>query len=204
MTITLVKSDKEIITIDCLVRETGKVAAKQNRKKNLIPACVYGKDFQNLNILINHKVAQKLRVGQIVNLKVNHNGNTNSYKCVVKDIQYNYLGDSILHLDFMVLVEGRFIEIEVPIEFTGESQGVKKGGVLQILLDKLTIKVSPDNIPEKVVLDISNLDIGDTLHVGDLVKDENLKPYLKNIVFVNKLDTPIVTISSESTEQEST
>jgi large subunit ribosomal protein L25 len=100
----------------------------------------------------------------------------------------------------MVLVEGRFIEIEVPIEFVGESQGAKKGGIIQFLLDTLTIKVLPDSIPEKIVIDVSSLDIGDSLHIEDLTKIDSFK----NVVFVDKLDTPIVTVSKpeESEGQE--
>jgi len=196
---TLVKNEGGL-SIQATLREKGKVASKNYRKQKLIPACLYGKDIKNLDITIDQKVAQKLRTGQIVDIDLALGDQRKSLKCVVKDIQYNYLGNAILHIDFMVLVEGRFIEIEVPVEFVGESQGAKKGGIIQFLLDTLTIKVLPDSIPEKIVIDVSSLDIGDSLHIEDLTKIDSFK----NVVFVDKLDTPIVTVSKpeESEGQE--
>lgn len=196
MLATLVKNEKESLTVETFPRRKGKVESKNIRKKDLIPACLYGKDIPNKEFAILHKKASSLRVGQIVDLQLE--GKT--YKCVVKEIQFDYLKDRILHVDFLGLVEGRFIEIEVPVEITGESQGVKQGGILQVLLNSLTIKVLPDNIPEKIIVDVSNLDIGDSIHVSDLMNSEQFK----NIKFVNKADTAIVTVTISKEEEEKT
>lgn len=197
MLATLVKSDKQISKIKTFPRNAGKVAAKTSRLNNLVPCCLYGKDISNREFSISLKDASRLRNGQIVELLFDDK----SYKSVIKEIQYDYLKDRILHIDFLGLVEGRFIEIEVPIEITGESQGVKKGGILQVLISSLTIKVLPDNIPEKITIDVTDLDLGDSIHVSDLVKIE----HFKNIKFVNKLETAIVTVTvpqEEKTESE--
>lgn len=197
MLATLVKSDKQISKIKTFPRNSGKVAAKISRLNNLVPCCLYGKDMSNREFSISLKDASRLRNGQIVELLFDDK----SYKSVIKEIQYDYLKDRILHIDFLGLVEGRFIEIEVPIEITGESQGVKKGGILQVLINSLTIKVLPDNIPEKITIDVTDLDLGDSIHVSDLVKIE----HFKNIKFVNKLETAIVTVTvpqEEKTESE--
>ncbi len=194
MTMFVVKNEKEEMTIEGLLRGKGKVEAKKQREKKLIPACLYGKDTPNIEFSINVKDAEKLRIGQIVKIKVDNN----LYKSVVKEIQYDYLKDKTLHVDFLSLIEGRFIEIEVPLEIRGESPGVKAGGVLQVLLNKLTIKVTPDNIPDKIIIDISNLNIGDSIHVSNLIEK------FKDIKFVDRGDTAIVTIThEEETTEES-
>lgn len=190
MIATVVKRSKEEITVNAYLRGAGKVEAKNLRRKGLIPACLYGKNVNNLNICIPLKEASKLRVGQIVQLKIDNQ----LYKSVIKEIQQDYLEDTILHLDFLFLVPGRFIEIEVPVEIEGESQGVKKGGILQILLNKLIVKVSPENIPEKIVIDVTNLDIGDSIHIADLMEQ------FRDIKFVNKGDTAIVTVTAPEEE----
>ncbi|MCX7758571.1 MAG: 50S ribosomal protein L25 [bacterium] len=196
MLATLTKAEKESIIIEANNRDCGKVESKNIRNKSFVPACLYGKDIQNKTISILLRDAMKLRTGQIVQLKIEGD----YYRSVVKEIQYDYLKDKIIHIDFLGLVEERFIEIEVPLEITGESQGVKKGGILQILLNTLKLKVLPNNIPEKIVLNVTNLDIGDSIHVSDLMNIEEFK----GIKFVNRADTTIVTVTSaeEKTEKE--
>lgn len=196
MLASIQKDQKESLKIKGYTRKPGKVEAKKLRNNTLVPACLYGKDIENINLSISHKDAIKLRRGQIVEIDLNGN----LYRSIVKEIQYDYLKDKIIHVDFLGLKEGRFIEIQVPIEITGESQGVKKGGILQVLLNSLTIKVLPDNIPDKILIDISSLDIGDSIHVSDLIKQEEFK----NIKFINKADTTIVTVTTpeEKTEEE--
>ncbi|MCS7243471.1 MAG: 50S ribosomal protein L25 [Candidatus Calescibacterium sp.] len=194
MLATLTKAERESIIIEASNRNHGKVESKNIRHKGFVPACLYGKDIQNKTISISLKDATKLRTGQIVQLKIDGD----YYRSVVKEIQYDYLKDKIIHVDFMALVEGRFIEIEVPLEITGESQGVKKGGILQVLLNTLKLKVLPNNIPEKIVLNVTNLDIGDSIHVSDLVNIEEFK----GIKFVNRADTTIVTVTSAEEKTE--
>lgn len=189
---TLVKSNVEEILIEASNRKVGKVEAKYLRQKKLIPACLYGKDFQNVEISIPLREALKLKTGQIVKINLQDQ----SYRAVVKEIQRDYLRDRILHIDFLVLVPGRPVEIEVPIEIQGESQGVKKGGILQVLLDKLTIKVPPENVPEKIVIDINDLDIGDSIHISDLMDQ------FKDVKFVNRADTTVITVTSPEEEKE--
>ncbi|MFN3478642.1 MAG: 50S ribosomal protein L25 [bacterium] len=192
MSTTLIKSNVDELSMEVTARKVGKVESKFLRKKNLVPACLYGKDFQNTEISIHLKEASKLKIGQIV--KVNFQNQ--SYRAVVKEIQKDYLKDKILHIDFLVLVMGRPVEIEVPLEIQGESQGVKKGGILQVLLDKLTIKVTPENIPEKIVVDVTDLDVGDSIHIYDLMNQ------LKDVKFLNRADTAIITVTSPEEEKE--
>lgn len=194
MPLALVKGSEEEVVVEASARKLGKVESKFLRKQNLVPACLYGKDFQNIQISIPSKEASNMKVGQIVKI----NFQNQFYRAVVKEVQRDYLKDKILHVDFLVLLPDRPVEVEVPIEIQGESQGVKKGGVLQILLDKLTINVLPENIPEKIVIDVTNLDIGDSIHISDLVNQ------LENIKFVDKADTTIITVTSPEERKEET
>ncbi|MFN3407325.1 MAG: 50S ribosomal protein L25, partial [Caldimicrobium sp.] len=96
-------------------------------------------------------------------------------QAILKEIQKDPVSDLFIHLDFQLIEEGRPIEVEVPLEFVGKPIGITKGGILEIILHELTIECLPTEIPDKIVVDISNLDIGDSLHVRDLQLPQGLK-----------------------------
>lgn len=161
-----------------LRKETGKSKARACRRLNMIPAVVYGQKT-NFPININKTQFQRLIAGRsaenvIINLKISEEDAAKAKKqkerpVLVKEIQYEPVLGSILHVDFHEISLTKEITVKVPLVAKGEAVGVKQaGGVLQHQAWELEIKCLPKNIPEKIEVDISNLNIGDSIHIKDL------------------------------------
>ncbi|MCS7279435.1 MAG: 50S ribosomal protein L25/general stress protein Ctc [Thermodesulfobacteriaceae bacterium] len=179
--------------------KTGKEIAKKLRKNGLIPAIVYGSHTRPIPIVVRFNELEKILSrykGEtlIFNLEI-INGESIKKQAILKDYQLHPVTDQIIHLDFFVIEEAEPIEIEVPLEFVGKPLGVSKGGILEILKHEVTIECLPNQIPDKITVELSNLDIGDVLHVKDLKVPENIK------VKDNPEET-IVTIITEKEERE--
>jgi large subunit ribosomal protein L25 len=108
------------------------------------------------------------------------------YKAVLQDSQFHSVNETILHVDFLELDENKPVKMEVPVRFTGVAPGVQKGGKLISKLRKIQIKSLPANIPDYIDVDISNLELGKSIKVGDLKAE--------NYALLNNLSTPIATV----------
>lgn len=159
--------------------KTGKETAKKARKAGYIPAILYGKGIEPIPFLVPYSEFEKIHnryKGEAVIYTFEFtNGETVRKQAVLKEYQRHPVTDKFIHLDFQVIEEGATIEIEVPLEFVGKPVGITKGGILEIMLHELTIECLPRDIPDKIIVDISHLDIGDSLHVRDIKVPENLK-----------------------------
>ncbi len=156
----------------------GSAESRRLRRAGFIPCILYSKD---LNLPIKIKKQDILKIthahsleNAIIELQLKENGNQ-VYPALVKDIQYDPFSDDIVHIDFLKISMEEKITVKVPIELKGEAIGVKKGGILEFLLRELEIECFVQDIPEKIEVDISNLEIADSIHVGDLKTSESLK-----------------------------
>ncbi len=150
-------------------RETGKTSAKQLRKKGLIPGIFYTKDIEPIPIASELKPLKPIvhtKETKIVRLQID--GDSNEYRCILKDIQIDPVKDTISHFDLYGIHEGTKLTIEVPIVLKGQAIGVREGGTLQQNLSKVKIKCLPDKIPAHFEIDISNLKIGKAIHISDI------------------------------------
>ena len=170
---------KKIEFIGRLREKTGKGGARETRREGFIPAILYGPGYEPLPIKVERKSAEK-----IINQLHGHNvmgdlkisdGKEEKIKVILKDIQFDEITGEILHLDFYRVRMDKPVVMEVPINLVGESSGVEKGGILEHELREIEIEVLPANIPEKIDVDISNLDIGDSLLVKDIEVGEGIK-----------------------------
>ncbi|HVP35890.1 MAG TPA: 50S ribosomal protein L25/general stress protein Ctc [Terriglobales bacterium] len=160
------------ITLEARKRtETGKERAKKLRKKGLIPAVVYGPGDEPLPLEIN---AQSLNTilragkGENVIITLNIDGGQNEKKVLIREIQHDPVLGDILHVDFQHVLLTKKITVKVPVHLVGVPIGVSKdGGILQYVLRELEVECLPTDIPEKVEFDVSNLKIGDSIHVKD-------------------------------------
>lgn len=161
-------------TVEAEIRkEKGKTAAKRLREKGGIPAIVYGKENEPLPLILNSKdfrtVLRHLAGKKVLfELKIKDNDKIIKKRVILKEIQRDLTKDIILHLDFHEVTLGKLIEVNVPITLTGESPGVKEGGVLDQVLREIKIETLPSHIPEEIKVDVSSLKIGDSLYVKDL------------------------------------
>jgi len=165
----------EKITIKGFKREEiGKQAVKRLRREGFLPAIVYGKDV-NLPIKIPHselKILKAHHFSETVLIEILLD-NSDKIECIIKDVQFHPLTEEVIHLDFMKVSLKEMVRVKVPVEIKGE-ENIKEAVVEQMLWE-LEIEAFPLEIPEKIVVDISSLNIGDSFHVKDLNLGEKIK-----------------------------
>jgi large subunit ribosomal protein L25 len=170
----------EKVKIEVKFRESiGKQGAKKVRGKGNIPAIVYGKEV-NIPIEIPHdsfKVLKSINFSEsvIIQMQINNDKREETHAVIIKDIQYHPLTEEVIHIDFMKVSLEEKIRVHVPLVFKGEPKGVKMGGICEQILRELEVEGLPLDIPDKIEVDISNLDIGDSLHARDVKVSEKLK-----------------------------
>ena len=152
---------------------TGKKATKAVRASGQIPCVLYGGDT-NIQFTTTHKDIKGLIYTPDFNLaEITIDGTP--HKCIIKDAQFHPVLESVIHLDFLKLEEGRMVKVEVPIRFKGVSPGVKLGGKMQQTLRRIKIKTTPDKIVDTLFVDISELSLGDSARVRDLEVPEGIE-----------------------------
>ncbi|THU40868.1 50S ribosomal protein L25 [Niastella caeni] len=159
------------ITIEGQLRTgTGKKAARELRSQGLVPGVIYG-GTQEINFaapVLAFKSIVYTPDFQLADIKVDGK----SYKCILKDIQFNKVTDELSHLDFLELVQDKSVIATIPIKFTGTSVGVKDGGRLITKVKALKIKTLPQHLKENIEVDITNLQLNGNIRVED-VKEAN-------------------------------
>ena len=186
------------VSLEAIKREkTGKETSKKLRKQGMIPAIVYGPHFDPYPIAVKfselESILHKYKGETLLfNIEVS-NGEGKRIQAILKEYQIHPVTDKIIHIDFVAVKEGETITLDIPIEFTGRPIGLTRGGVLEILMHELTVECEPANIPDKIKVDISNLDVGDVLHVKDIEVPEGVK-------VVDDPEETVVTIVAEEEE----
>ncbi|NPA49863.1 MAG: 50S ribosomal protein L25/general stress protein Ctc [Thermodesulfobacteria bacterium] len=179
--------------------KTGKEMARKFRNQGLIPAIIYGPGAEPIPLAVKanelKRILYRYRGEQVLfNLTLEDNGSTIQKLALVKELQYHPVTDEILHVDFYEISMEREVEVEVPIVVVGKAKGVEDGGHLQQLLHTMTVACLPGAIPDKIEVDVTELGMGDVLHVRDLTPPEGVR-YLDN------LDEPVVTILAPEAEE---
>src|SRR3954471_6231853 len=156
---------------------TGKGAARSLRARGQIPAVIYGHDRKPQSLALNARDLDKM-LGHIqaesTVIEVTVDGQTS--KTLIREIQRHPIKRQILHVDFQALVAGEKVVVSIPIVLNGIPEGVRlEGGVLDQTLRELEIEVDPSNIPDHVELDVTNMVIGDSLHVSDIKLPEGVE-----------------------------
>jgi large subunit ribosomal protein L25 len=146
---------------------------KKLRASGRVPATIYGRQAkpQNLEInskeisdLIHHSVSENL----LVDLSVENDARAKRL-ALVQEIQHHPLDGKVLHVDLHEVAENEKVTVQVPVETTGEAAGVKNGGgVLEHVLFKLKVRCLPKDLPEQIIIDVSHLEIGKAVHIGDI------------------------------------
>ncbi len=146
---------------------------KKLRSSGRIPAVIYGRektpenlevDATELKNLIHHSVSENV----LVDLAVKDNKRPKRL-ALIQELQHHALSGAMLHVDFHEVEENEKVTIMVPVESTGEASGVKNsGGVLEHVLFKIKVRALPKDLPEVITLDVSHLEIGQAIHIGDI------------------------------------
>ncbi|MEI8099833.1 MAG: 50S ribosomal protein L25 [Sediminibacterium sp.] len=159
------------VTIEGQLRtEHGKKAARQIRSQENVPGVIYG-GATEINFYAPAKAFKPLvYTGEFQLANVTVDGKT--YTCILKDLQFDKISDSLIHVDLLELVEDKKVIATLPLKFVGTSIGVKGGGKLVIKMKALKIKTLPKFLKETIEVDITNLELNANIRVED-VKDPN-------------------------------
>jgi large subunit ribosomal protein L25 len=168
-------------------RKERKGDTKRLRDQGKIPAVLYGHKEKTTSISIDGKEFKKVleilkQESATINLKVENK----AYHCFVKSIQHNPINGEFLHIDFQHIHKKEKIKTGVPIRLTGKAPGLEKGGILDQHIYEVVVRCLPDEMPSHIEVDISNLDLGEAIHLNDI--------NLPHIEFELSPNTPIVSI----------
>jgi large subunit ribosomal protein L25 len=190
-------------------KETGKGAARTLRSQSLIPAVFYGPEVDPVHLCLAYRDMEKLiKTGAgenvIIDLAIETGKSTLNHRAMLKEIQLDPVKQTILHVDLYEISMDKKIEVEVPITLTGTARGVTEGGILQQVSRTLEISCLPDNIPDTFELDVSELDIGDSLHVSDLKIPDDIEVLVEEELTVATVVPPtkVEEIEPEVPEEE--
>ncbi len=160
----------------------GKGPSYQARLKGLIPAIVYGGESEPETVSVDARTLERhVDKGAFLTTLLMLDIAGKKTRVIPRQLQLDPVSDRPVHVDFMRLVEGTIIRLEVPVHFKGqgESPGLKKGGVLNIVRHKMMLLCPVDSIPSEVLVDISALDINDTIHISALALPAGVKPAIR-------------------------
>ena len=184
------------ITIEGQLRtEYGKAATRQLRSQELVPGVIYG-GAQEVNFVASAKTFRPLVYTPSFQLaEVQVDGK--SYRCILKDLQFDKVSDELIHVDLMELVEDKKVVATIPIKYVGVATGVKSGGRLITKMKTLKVKTLPKYLKEQIEVNVDNLEIGGNIRVED-VKEENYE-------ILNSPRIPIVSVvTTRALRQEET
>jgi len=169
-------------------RETKTIGeTKGLRAKGFIPAILYGGKSPNLKLSIEEKSFNNIFnsetfLSTIIDLDIEGK----KERVIPRDVSFHIISERPAHIDFMRIVKGSKIILEIPVIFknNSDSPGLKKGGVLNIVRRKVQLKCQAENIPENLVVDLAGLDIGASIKISSIKLPENAKPTITDRDFV--------------------
>jgi large subunit ribosomal protein L25 len=188
----------EQFEIQATVRKSvGNGPARSLRRDGKIPAVLYGPQTDPIMLAVTVKdleqVLKNSNVGQIILKLVIQNGKKITKPAMIKEMQTHPISRAYLHVDFYEIDMQRPIKVMVPVITRGKSVGVEVGGMLQVVRRELEVQCLPGDIPETIELDISNLDIGDSIHVEEI-------PLGENVEFTADINFTVITVLSPKVE----
>lgn len=186
----------ELIEMKAAKRDTtGSAAARQMRKRELVPAIVYGGNREAQNISVERKaVWRQLETGHFLSTVYMLDLDGEKVRVIPRDIQLDVVRDFPLHVDFMRVSKSSRIDVEVSVHFVDEekSPGLKRGGVLNIVRHTVELNCPADAIPESIEFSLTGLDIGDSIHISAVTLPANVTPTIAD------RDFTIATIAASS------
>jgi len=186
------------VPLNAFVRSVnGRAEVKKLRDAGRVPATIYGRlnKPENLELvarelsdLIHHSLSENI----LVDLAVDKTKRL----ALVQEVQHHPLNQKVLHVDFHEVAENETVTVMVPVETTGEAVGVKTGGgVLEHITFKLKVRALPKNLPEQILIDVSALEVGKSIHLGEIKAPEGVE-------IMGKKSTTVVAVAMPKTEVE--
>lgn len=183
------------VNIKADVREIStKGAVNELRRNGIVPGVLYSNEMEPVIFSVPELTLKPVVYTtemRLINLQI---GEKEEVKCILKDVQFDPLTDKIIHVDFQAITVGQVIQVQVPINVTGSAIGVKQGGKFVQNLHKIDVECLPKHIPNHLDIDITSLEIGDSILVRDLS--------IENITILNPEDTSIVSVTTSRAAEE--
>ncbi len=178
----------------------GNGPARRLREAGQIPAVLYGPKTESVLLSVNKNdfdlALKQGRSGQIIlNLVVQNNDETYTRPAMIKELQVHPVSRNYLHIDFYEIDMDRKITVGIPIVTVGSSVGVERGGVLQIIRRELEVQCLPFEVPESIEIDVTDMDMGDSIHLEDISLDGEVE-------FMGESNLTVVTVLSPKLEEE--
>ena len=159
--------------------QVGNGPARALRREGKIPAVLYGPDTEPvlLSVAVNdlEQILKKSKAAQVLLNVLIQNGETSTKSAMIKELQTHPISRDFLHIDLYEIALDRKITVKIPIAIKGTPIGVEEGGVLQTVRRELEVLCLPFAIPEVIEIDVTDLDIGDSIHVGKLSVGEDIE-----------------------------
>ena len=198
----------EFIDLKADVRKrAGRSVARELRRKGKIPAVFYGSEGESFLLSIEQtefeKVFKKGTSGQVIFNLIIQNNQTHTSLVSIKELQIDPVSRNYLHIDFYKIDMSQKIKVKVPVIIKGKSKGVELGGLLQIIRRELEVLCMPIEIPAAIEIDVTDLGIGDSIHVEDIILKENIEiPTDVNFTVITVLSPKIEKEVTEIEEEE--
>jgi len=157
------------------------------RLKGDVPAIIYGGSEENKKVSISKKLLKfLLEKENFLSSIITLNLEGKDQKVLPREIKYNVLTDDPIHVDFLRIIDGVKVRIEVPVQFINheKSPGLKRGGVLNIVRRKIELKCPSEKIPEGITIDLDGVDIGESFKISSVKLEENVVPTIQGRDFV--------------------
>lgn len=180
----------------------GKTDAASLRAKGQVPCVIYGGNEQ-IHFYADERAFKNIIYTPDTNL-VNITVDGKNFLAVLQEAQFHKINDKLIHADFLQVIEGKPVTVQIPVKTVGQSQGVKDGGKLTVKMRKLKVKGLVNKLPERIELNIENLGIGKSISVGDIKIDGVTILHPSNISVVSVQTTRNVAAEETATPAATT
>ncbi len=191
---------KQIILDAKLRNEYGKSASRKLRSRGLIPAVLYGRKKKSVPLSLDSNQLKKIvgegaREGTLVDLTITTDKESQKRKVLLKELQVHPAKSDCLHVDFYEIDVSKKVTVPVSVKIVGKAKGEEDGGILKQVKREIEVRCLPSNIPEYIEIDVSNLELGKSIHMEDIKLEEEIE-------LLESLDTTLVTLLSPKVEKE--
>ena len=194
-------------TISARIRtQKGKGPVRRLRSVEEVPATFYGPNTDSMMLTVSYSDLRKIMKNVtsenfILGLQIESDVNNDPRLVMIKELQMDPISDRYLHADFYEVSMDKKLTVDLPVRLVNIPKGVANGGILQHIRREISVACLPDKLIEFIDLDVSELDIGDSLHIGDINLPEGIESLLEDRLTVVVINAPAVTEGAEGEEQ---
>lgn len=167
---------------------TTKGAVNQARKAGFVPGVFYSKGVDPVSFTVSELALKPFVYTSETHLISLEIEGMEPVRCILKSVQFDPVTDRIIHVDLYGVTVGQKLQIQVPVQISGSAIGVKEGGKLQVQLHKIEVECLPKDIPDSIQIDVSALDMGDSIHASEIKID--------NVEIITPADVVVVTVTA--------